>query len=502
MTDAVNVTTSAAPTAIINFRERTSSGLVWSVVSQVSSQAALLLTTVILARLLTPHDFGIVATSMIFVNFAWVIFGLGFGAALIQRPEITEDHLCSIYWVNIAIGALLSASFLVAAPILARVYGEPELNGMIRIISVIFVITSLGSVHSNLLERQLEFRALAKVDVASSWIGALAAIVLARRGWGAWSMGGSMVVISLAGLGASWAFCPWRPRAVFSPRAVKELAGLGSRNAFGQVAEYWVRNVDNLLVGYRLGQAPLGVYTRAYAVMLFPWSRVTSIVARVMLPAFSLIQGDSGRLRSLFLRVARMIALATFPMMLGVFATAPDFTATVFGPQWGEMVPILRILALVGMINSITSLFNSVYLSCNRMDLYLRVSLPIQAFQILGIVVGLKGGIVGVAAGYAATTLATAPIRCYYGGSLLEMGMLKLFSDLRGVLLASVVMAVVVAALGRVVGAGLPAPVRLLVETAAGAAVYAGLLHSFSVEAYADFMQEARRRLMGTALQP
>jgi len=482
-----------------DFRQRTSSGLFWSVVSQISSQAVLLLSTVVLSRLLTPHDFGIVATSLIFVNFAMVIAGTGFAASLVQRPELTEDHLSSIHWLNIAVGMLLMACLLAAAPIIARIYGEPDLNGMIKLISAVFVINSMGIVHMNLLTRSLDFRELAKVEVSSSWIGALAAVFLARRGWGAQSIAGQSVVTALAALAAYWIFCPWRPRVAFSLKAIKELWGLGSRNTFGNVTEYWVRNVDNLLVGYRLGQAPLGVYTRAYAVMLFPLSRVTAVVSRVMFPAFSLIQNDIDRLRALFLKITRIIALITFPMMLGVFASAVDFTATIFGSQWGAMVPILRILALVGMVNSITSLYNSVYLARDRMALYLRVSLPIQAFQVVGIVVGLKWGIVGVATGYAVTTLAGAPIMCYYGGGLMGMSVLEYFSNLRGILLSAAVMAFAVAELARVVSPVLPAPVRLSIEVAAGAVVYIGLLKAFSVQAFTDFVDEARRRVNGIA---
>jgi PST family polysaccharide transporter len=303
------------------------------------------------------------------------------------------------------------------------------------------------------------------------------------------------VATSLTSLGLIWLLCDWRPIFAFRWRAIRELAGMGTGHLFGSVVSYWVRTVDNVLIGYHLGQTPLGIYSRAYSVMLFPWSRVTQVISRVMFPSFSLIQKDPARVRALFMRVNRLIALVTFPMMLGVFACAENFVACVFGPQWGEMIPILRILALVGMLNSIASLYYEIYLSQGRMDLYLRVSLPAQAFQILGIVVGLKWGIVGVSVGYAATTLLITPITCHFAGGLIGMTAVDFFKNLSSLFACAVVMALGVALLGAVFTAGGSPWPKLALQVLCGAALYAGQLQVFSVAGWVEFLDEAGRRL-------
>ncbi len=405
-----------------SFREKTTSGVFWSVAGQMGRQSVLLLTQVLLARLLAPRDFGLVATVLIFSNFAVIVAEQGFGAALIQRPDIEERHRSSIYWVNVAFGAGLTTLFILAAPLIARAYGEPALLPLTRAMAVMFVLHSAGMLHTTLLSRALEFKRVARAEVAAAWAGGAVAVVLALKGAGAWAIVAQSLVTAGVGSFMLWRLSSWRPRFLFDLAAVRELAGFSTNHFVGNIANYWVRNVDNVLIGLVLGAHPLGVYTRAYAVMLFPLSRVTRVLSRVMLPSFSLIQKEPERVRGLFLRMTRVIALATFPMMLGVAACAPDFVAAVFGPQWGEMVPVLRVLAFVGMVQSVTSLMSNLYLSQNRTDLRLRVVLPMQALEVAAIVYGLRHGILGVAVCYAAASMLTAPVNTRFAGGLVGMG--------------------------------------------------------------------------------
>lgn len=478
--------------AVKNFREKAISGMVWSVVSQIGRQGILLISNIILARLLTPHDFGLVATVLIFVNFAMILAEQGFGAALIQRSELTEEHLSSIFWVNVAMGILLTALFVCGAPLIARVFHEDSLTPLIRATSWIFVINSLGSVQGTLLTRQLAFKRIAKVEVIAAWVGGVSAIFLAWRGWGAWSIAVQSVVAAVVSGGVLWSVSEWRPRAIFRWAAVRELAVFSTNHLLGNVSNYWVRNVDNVLVGYVLGQGPLGIYTRAYSVMLFPLSRISRVLSRVMFPSLALIKADHARVRRLFLRVSRVIALVTFPIMLGVAATAENFTAVVFGTQWGEMVPILRILAVVGMVQSVTSLIVNIYLSQNHTALRLRVVLPIQALQVLGIIIGLRWGILGVAVGYAVASLATAPIECHYAGGLIGMSVRDFVLNLRGIFLCAATMALTVAWLGELFPVGVGVFERFGFQVLVGGSVYIAGLHAFSVKGYGEFLDVLR----------
>lgn len=470
----------------MSFRQKTLSGALWSVTSQGGRQAIMLLSNIILARLLTPHDFGLVATVLIFVNFAIILAEQGFGAALIQRQDVTEAHLSTIYWVNVALGSAFTALFYFGAPIIAHIFNEAEIIPLTRAMSCIFAINSLNMVHSTLLTRDMSFKSLAKVEVVSAWAGGAASIYFAWHGWGPMSIVIQSIVSAVVGVIMLWTVCGWRPRILFRWAALLDLAEFSWNSLIGSVTNYWVRNVDNVLIGYVLGQGPLGVYTRAYSVMLFPLSRVSRVLSRVMFPSLSRIQHDRPRIRSMFLGMTRAIALVTFPIMLGVAASAENFTGVVFGPRWGEMVPVLRILAVVGMVQSVTSLIVNIYMSQNQTGLRLHVILPIQALQILGIVLGIKWGIYGVAVGYAAVSLATAPVECYYAGRLIGMTVSDFISNLRGVFLCAAGMAIAVAVLGAVLPPSLSVFASFGLQLLAGGTVYALSLHLFSVKSYSE----------------
>lgn len=479
-----------------SFGDKTASSLLWSVAGQAGRLTGLLASNVILARLLTPFDFGVTATVLIFVNFAVVVAEQGFGAALIQKKDIEERHRSSIWWVNMALGLAMTALFLAAAPAVARFYGEPALSPLMRAVSALFIMNAFGATHASLLSRDLEFAVLARAETAAAWSGAVAAVALAFVGAGPWAIVGQSIVASVVGSAALWTLSSWRPKALFDARAVRELAGFSTDQFVTNAATYWARNVDNVLIGRVLGQSSLGVYTRAYAVMLFPINRISRVLHRVMLPSFSLIQSDPARMASLFQRMTRVVALANFPLMLGVLACAPDFTATLFGPQWGDMVPVLRVLVGVGLIQSVTGLLGSLYSSLGRTSLRLRVQIPLQAVEVAGIVIGLRWGVLGVAYGYALATLLTAPVTIHFACRLVGLTVGDFLSNLAGVFACASAAALAAYAAGTALPADWVAPARFALETAAGLAVYWGLLKAFSVTAYADFVAQLSRRVL------
>lgn len=477
-----------------DLREKTVSGVAWTAVGQVGRQVVVLLSNVVLARLLTPRDFGLIATAIIFSNFTFIVSEQGLLVAIAQRKEVDDDHLSSAFWFNAAIGVALTALFVAAAPAVARWYAEPQLTAVMRVIAAMFSIYPLGMIHKALLTRGLEFRKMAVVEVSSAWVAGLAGIAFAWAGHGVMSVAYQFVVEFAVLAAALWALCDWRPSARFRWRAVAELNDFSVPLFANNVTSYWVRNVDNLLIGLTLGAYPLGLYSRAYAVMLFPLSRLSWMFSRVMTRSFSIIADDPARMKAIFQKMTRVVALATFPMMLGVAAAARPFVATVFGPQWGEMVPTLRVLAVVGMVQSVTALLSNVYLAQGRPDLSLRVALPIQALQVAGIVLGLRWGIFGVAVGYALASLATAPADCFYGGRLIGLGVGEFFRNLTGVFACALAMAAAVAGLGRLLPADLALTARFAVQVAAGAAVFAALVHAFGVQAYRDLRGLAAER--------
>ncbi len=477
-----------------DFREKTVSGISWSVASQAGRQSIVLVSNVVLARLLTPADFGLIAIAIIFSNFAFVIAEQGLGFALIQRETVTEEHLCSTFWVNVAVGLALAAVFCAGAPFAARVYAEPKLIPIMRIIATMFAIYPLGMIQKVVLTRRLEFRTLAAVEILSAWVAGVAAVALAWAGVGVYSIALQFVIEFVVAAVGLWRLCEWRPRFLFRWKALMELGDYSTHLLMSSVLGYWVRNIDNLLIGLYLGAFQLGLYSRAYAVMLFPMSRVTWVFSRVMIRSFAIIRDEPARVRAVFLKMTRIIALVTVPMMLGVAASAGSFTACVFGAQWLGMTPVLRVLAVVGTVQSVTAVISSLYLSHGRTDLNFRVSLVSQILQVTGIVVGLHWGILGVALGYASACVLSEPLDLYFGVGLVGLGLGDFFANLRAIVLCAAAMAAAVAGLEVLLPSALGPFARLGLEVACGGGLYWALVHAFDVRGYGELRALAGER--------
>ena len=205
-----------------------------------------------------------------------------------------------------------------------------------------------------------------------------------------------------------------------------------------------------------------------------------------MFSSLSKIQDERAFVKRVFLKMTRAVALITFPMMLGVLATAKHFVFCLFGPQWSEMVPVLKVLCLIGLIQSVMMFTRNIYLSQGKASVLLRVELPLQLVQVLGIVVGLKWGILGVAIGYAAASVVVSYPSLFFAGRLIGLDCWEYMLNLFGVLACAGAMAAAVWCLGRILPQGLASPLSMVIEVCAGAFVYGGLLHAFRVEAYVE----------------
>ncbi len=257
---------------------------------------------------------------------------------------------------------------------------------------------------------------------------------------------------------------------------------------------YWTRNLDNFLIGWKMGAGPLGLYSRAYSLLIVPLSNVTRVIAQVAFPSFSKIQDDHGRVRRGYLKASRLVALITFPMMMGLVVTAEPFVLTVFGDQWVEMIPLVQVFGLAGVVESVSKLNGTIYLSQGKAGLQFRVGLVIKTVLMAGIVVGLQFGVYGVAVGYASMTLFTSLIDITYAGRLVELTLWGFLKNLGAVFACSLGMAGAVwAAMGMM--SEMHHAIQLGVALVGGAAIYFALIHIVGLEAYRETVSVAREVL-------
>lgn len=477
------------------FREKAIAGVSWSVVSQLGRQGLSFVVGVVLARLLVPGDFGLVAMVTIVTGFATTFAELGFGAAIVQWQDVEQRHVSSVFWINVAAGVLLSLLFLAGAPLLGAFYGEPDVVPVAMVMASLFFIQSLGIIQTTLFSKSIDFKALAISEVVGIAVAGACAIAAALLGMGVWSLVILKVGTALVMTALLWVLSAWRPQLLFDLDAVRELFGFSANLLGERTLNYWVRHVDDLLIGRYVGEAGLGVYTMAYNIMLFPLQNVSRVIGRVMFPSLSTIQGQKERVKQVFLRMTRTIALITFPLMLGLLATVRPFVLAVFGAQWMPMIPILAILSVLGLVQSIVTLVGSLYLSQGRADLQFRIGLVIKPVLIAGIVIGLKWGIVGVAAGYAIASLIVHVPNMHYAGRLVGMRYAEVVWNVAGVFGCAALMAVLVYGLSTVLPEPWTSGAELAVLVPFGVLTYFGLLRLFRVAAFTEALELARERL-------
>jgi len=469
-----------------DFQHRTINGIAWSVISQAGRLGLKFVIGIVLARLLSPREFGLVAMVTVITSFANIFAELGFSAALVQKQDVRQEHLSSVFWLNLGAGLTLTLIFLAGAPLIANFYQEPLLIPLTMLVSTNFLVSSLNIVQNTLLTKSLNFRTLSIVEISAVGFSGLIAIVMAYTGFGVWSLAVQSVVLSAVTAALLWKLGDWCPSLTFEWMAIKDLLGF-SMSLFGtNILNYWARNIDYLLIGRFLGTNPLGVYNRAYDVMLFPLASVSRVLSRVMFPSFSIIQKDKRRVRSLFLKTTRTIALITFPMMLGLFVTVEPFVMTVYGSKWHEMIPVLQVLSLLGVAQSVRTLNGNLYLSQGEANLQFKIGLVLKTNGILGIVIGLRWGVVGVAVGYAIASIINAYPSFFFAGRLVNLTFGQLLRNLSGVFGCAAAMAVLVWGLGLLLPSVWPYWALLAVQVSFGMVVYFLFIHVFKIQAYQD----------------
>jgi O-antigen/teichoic acid export membrane protein len=483
-------------------RAKIASGLAWKVVSQVFRQLSRVAVVVILARLLTPAEYGLAAMVLVFSSLVLIFADLALGAALVQRRELSEADRSTVFWTSVAAGTGFMLLGIALSWPLAAFYGEPEVQPLFAALSVSFLVTALGTAHSALLNRDMRFKSLELRMMAGTVAGGAVGIAVAFAGHGAWAIIAQQLAIAFVSTTLLWAFSPWRPRLTFSLRSLRSLGGF-SGNVFGtRVLFYLNRKLDHMLIGRFLGASALGAYAVAYNVMLMPLSRIAQPVVEVLFPAMSQIQDDRPRMARMWLRANRLIGAISIPAMVGLILVAPEFVATLFGERWESATPVIQILAWVGLLQSLQRLNSSVLLACDRSGTLLRYSVVVLTASIVAFVGGLHWGIVGVATGYAISSTIIEPYYAWITARVLEVRLADYARSLAGVAQATAGMAgVVLAAKLWIVSPDLPAGVRLAIFVVLGAATYFALAAWRAPELRGD-LRGLRRSRSAAAPQP
>ncbi len=483
------------PDASDSIGSRILSGLAWKAGSQVTLQITRMLVALTLARLLAPDQWGVAAMALVFSGFVIVFTDNALGTALIQRRELLPGDRSTVFWINAGVGLLLMLVGVAISGPLADFYDEPQVRLLFVVLSVSFLVNSLGTTQAALLVRDMEFRLLELRLIIATVAGAVVAIVVALKGFGAWAIVTQQLTEAVISTVLLWRFSPWHPSATFSVDSIRRL-GRFAGNVFAENLLYQGgRSGVYLMVGRFLGAASLGTYALATNVILTPFSRIGAPLQQIFLPAFSTMQDDPSRMAAMWIRVTRLVAAVAAPALVGLIIIAPDFVNVVLGPRWSAATPVIQILALVGLIQALQTLNGEILLAMNRSGTLLRFTILWFAATLAAVAVGLHWGLLGVATCYAVATVLVELVRAHLAAHVLGITVWRFVRSLAGVAQATVAMgALVLLARAVLVAGDIPPAARLPLLVAIGGLVYVPLCAWRAPEVAAEIRAVIARR--------
>jgi len=384
----------------MSLKKKVFTGVKWVALANVFQQILSLVSIVIFAKLLSPDDFGAFSILMVFTGFLAIFSDMGTSAALIHVEKPSNQLLSSIFYFNLFIGATLATGLILFSAPIASYFENPQLKVLLQIVSLNFIIVSFGIVQRTLLQKNIDFKHLSLINSLALLIGLVCGLTAAYNGLGIYSLLIQMIITSLLGTGLIWYHASWRPQWYFSLDEIKKIWKYTSNLSVFTIINYFSKNADNFLIGKYLSISALGVYSIAYRIMLYPLQNISSILMRVLFPAFSKLQNDDEKFRKVYLRVIFYISLISFPIMAGLIATANIFVDVLFGDKWQGLAMLLIILAPSGMMRSIFTTVGTIFMAKGNTDTQLKLGTVNAILTVIGFIVGLNWGVNGVALSY------------------------------------------------------------------------------------------------------
>jgi PST family polysaccharide transporter len=449
---------------------RTISGMAWSAWGSAATGALKVLVLVLLTRLLSPADFGVVGAALIVIGFSLAFSQLGMGPALIQRPVLEDRHISTAFYASTGFGIVVAVFVWILAPNIADFFYMKQLVPVVRALSVLFPIAGVSSVAENLAQRDMRFRLLANTDVFAYSVGyGLVGVVLAILGFGAWALVAGQIAQAVLRAAVVLRAAPPRLRPGPSWVCFRDLMGFGMGLSAARLGVILANQADNLVVGRWLGAVALGLYSRAYQLMSVPTSLLGDVFDKVLFPTMSRVQEDIRRLTTAYLQGTAVVALVTLPAGVVAAVVAPELVAVAFGNKWEALVPAFQVLSLgmmfrtsYRMSDSLSRATGKVYRRAWRQALY-------AVLVFVGAWVGQRDGITGVALGVLVALFLNYLLMAHLGLGVLRITWSSfLKAQLPALWLTIIVGAVTFAAMAATRHLELSPPTRLLAGLLAG----------------------------------
>lgn len=451
---------------------RTVRGMAWAYGAYAGGRTLVLVSTAILARLLTPSDFGVVALAIVFITFLEAIKDLGLSQALIvASPEEEAARAQTVFAWSIVLGLVLTVITAAISPLVASFFGQPQLKGLLPVLGLMFILRSLGATHESLARKHLNYRVRTISEIVEAGVRGVVGIALALDGFGAWSLVIGFVLGVASNSLVLWLLVDFRPRWRLTHTHLRDLLSFGGVLTLVDVAAVIFYNTDYLFIGRVLGAASLGLYSIGFRIPELLILNVAHVAADVLFPAYSAL--DRTRLREGYITALRYMTMLTVPLAAGLVVLARPLILVVFGHKWVGSIPVTRVIALYTLFATLAIPPGTVLKVTRRAWLMVIFSVPMVFILAALLLIFTSHGIVAVAVATTALQATVAPMQATVVSRQLSMPLWDSIRELIPPTLAAVAMAAVLVGIGSVITSSLP---LLLVGIPVGGAVYLGVL--------------------------
>ena len=485
-----------------SLKSKVAKGSVWVLLEKMSGQAGHFVVGMILARLLTPNDYGTVALYAIFFAVANVLIDGGFGGALIQKKDADDLDFNSVFYLNLSMSVLAYAALFFGAPWIARFYKLPELTAIVRVAAISFFFNAVNAIQSAELTKKMLFHLSFRISLISTFTSAISGITLAFMGYGVWALVWSSLISGFVGVVARWLIIAWRPRLMFSFSRLKPLFSYGWKMAVSNLLNSFFKNLNGLIIGRFYSKADLAYVNKGRALPNLAMNEVDATLGRVSFPALVQIQGDKARLRDAMRRMMRCSTFLVFPLMVGVASCAKSVLRLLYGAQWLPAAPYMMLCCFSYALMPFHTINLRGILVLGRSDIFLKLEIIKKALMLVVVIVASR---LGVFTWMAISAFALGPlsviINSWPNRKLLDYSIKMQVMDVLPTALVCIAEAVVV--VGIDVAANLAAPsfgigdsgagylaflaVKLVLQFVSGAATFFGLAYAFKLNPMGEY---------------
>lgn len=430
-----------------SLKNKTKKGLAWSMIERFATQGVQFLFGIILARLLSPDDYGIIAMPLVFLAIAQCIIDSGFSTALIRKPELTEDDLSTAFYFNIGIGILCYAVLFFSSPLIADFYHTPILSSLLKVTALAVLFNPLCAVQQAILTRKIDFKTQAIVSFSGAVVSGIVGLYMAYNGFGVWSLvfqqvGGYVMRTILL-----WILGKWKPKRKWSWESFHYLWGFGSKMLGSGLLDTIYNNIYPIVIGKYFSAQDLGNYTRAQQFSSLPSSNVTGVLQRVTFPVLSSIQNEDERLAKNYRKILKLSAFLIFPMMLILSAVANPLVRILLTDKWSGCVVLLQIICFQMMWYPIHAINLNLLTVKGRSDLFFRLEIFKKIMGVCIMFITIPHGIIWMVSGGIVSSMLSLIINTYYTGKLINVGYFKQMGDLLPIFGVSFIMWLIVHAI-------------------------------------------------------